>query len=117
MHGRPFESDAQVIEFLHLLEIEWLYLPATAEQHLHMALPLQAVQCFPHRCPAGVQAGSDIPLAESVAGDQAELEDVLFQGLIDPVGYGLFSSRVCHWHRFPSWSARLPRLGQALEAI
>ena len=40
VHGRTFQGNPQVIQFFHLPEIKWLYLPATAEQHLHVALPL-----------------------------------------------------------------------------
>ncbi|MCY1368106.1 hypothetical protein D9M69_550700 [compost metagenome] len=85
-HCLQFEDDAQLVQFLEMLEVEGLHLPAAAKAHLQVAFALQAVQRLAHRGAAGVHAQGDVALAEAIAGQQAELADIGLELGVDEPG-------------------------------
>ena len=85
-HGFQFEDDAHVVQLLEVVEVERRDLPAAAKRHGDKALALQLVQRLAHRRTADRHALGDFAFAETVAGQQAELEDVLLQLPVDGIG-------------------------------
>ena len=84
-HRLQLQHGAQVVELLEALELQRADLPATAKVHLHLPLALQAIQRLAHRRAAGRHALGDVALAEAIARQQAEFEDVLLELLVDGI--------------------------------
>src|SRR5690606_27761840 len=85
-HRPPLQDEAQRVELLGVVEVEGPHLPGTPDIHPQVALALQAIQGLAHRRTADRHARGHLALAEAITGQQAELEDVVLEPLVDALG-------------------------------
>ena len=86
LHRRAFQHHAQVVDVVERLEVERPHAPAALRVHLQVALALQAEQRLAHRRARHARAARHLVLGEAGARQQAELEDVGLDALVDRPG-------------------------------